>query len=516
MSSRLLDAAGFQGLSRRTTLLGLASMLASPWGTEAAERNASQPLFELDQPTSAELEKSLRRVLEELRSVVEDPSINRLLNNLALKMDREVFSPNARASSDNGQPQVLIDVSLLIEVMQEADLAAAMWLRFPMSDAIISEALKAYGFNLGIASRTNRSPPTLGFMIDKAGFPPLETTALKQVSLVIEHTTLAWIILHEVGHHVLGHTKHRPTPEQSRLDELAADRFGVEALIRIGYSPEPLLKLLELRVAQAQLSRIAGYVLDDPGNTHPPWDWRADQIDALSKGHVIPDFPIQAIQWCAEAADGSIFTTSVMFMTDPTITRSIAAIGGATSGFAGYERRGNTVTVYTRAASYRQEITIEHTDRFAGDVAVRTITPNSDTTLRCTAFNMNFATRKRGLGGKNVFDVLILSTSGLREFNKRQLGSDIGARVDQVQAGYARRILIAYLDYCKGVIDLREYARRANAEQVRSEAEQRRVIGDRNYPAYRSAVERFLRENLPTEAVLGRLYQMKEKNDAVP
>jgi len=514
------DLPRHRGLSRRIALLGLTSTLAVPRRVGASERDETQAPAELTGPLIDQLTRSLRQTVTELQSVSVDPTINRLLDAVALTVDRRVvsLSPNASASRLNGRPLVQIDLAFVYDMMREADFVAARLITTPASEPVIRKASEDLGRKLRTASLAGLPPPKLSFDIERAGIPPLDTELLRLLSQVIQNTTLAWIVLHEVGHHVLGHTLRRPSSAaESRSDELAADRFGVEALMRIGYSPEPLRDLLKFRAALTQLQRMAGYRVDDANASHPPWDERSDQIDALSRNSVVPSFPVQVVQWCGEAPDGTISSPVITYNTDPTVARSLCAIGEDGKSLAIYQRSGTAITVYARSASYRQEITIEHTDNFIVELAIRTIAPGSDTTVRATGVNKNFATRQRILPDTpNLVDMMAFSNGGVKAINRRLLGPEKAEQVDAIQADTAQRGLGSFLDYCKGNGDMNGYLRRGQEIASHHEAELRRVLGERDYAAYRSAINQFMRENVMTEGILGRLDQSKAQHDAAP
>lgn len=76
---------------------------------------------------------------------------------------------------------------------------------------------------------------------------------------------IAWITLHEIAHVVFGHFGGNPTPEQSRIEELTADRWATEWIIAIAPKAERSWRLMGATLGIA----IAAYLELRANHTGP-------------------------------------------------------------------------------------------------------------------------------------------------------------------------------------------------------------------------------------------------------
>jgi hypothetical protein len=112
-----------------------------------------------------------------------------------------------------------------------------------------------------------------------AGIPPeIEAEIMSQgdaeyFSGTLALTAIAFVVAHEVGHHVLGHLDAPPaSPAESRVHEAEADRYAVELAVRARMPPFGVIPALAIFVAAEEEHA-------DPAATHPPAGCRI--LDAL-------------------------------------------------------------------------------------------------------------------------------------------------------------------------------------------------------------------------------------------
>ncbi|MBL7662950.1 M48 family metallopeptidase [bacterium] len=77
-------------------------------------------------------------------------------------------------------------------------------------------------------------------------YPNRIYVSLGLLAQVQSETEIAYVIAHELGHHLQGHTKSQSSSGYALANELEADRFGIKLLSCVGYDPEEaILALLD-------------------------------------------------------------------------------------------------------------------------------------------------------------------------------------------------------------------------------------------------------------------------------
>ena len=115
---------------------------------------------------------------------------------------------------------------------------------------------------------------------DNQGWPLVTVyVGLLRLAVKDKPDRLAFVVGHELGHHILGHVgKDKPTDFKratfGRQQELDADRFGVEWALRAGYSPRDILGFFKIMNDTNKYSPAEGLGFD-----HPSWSERAEAID---------------------------------------------------------------------------------------------------------------------------------------------------------------------------------------------------------------------------------------------
>lgn len=108
--------------------------------------------------------------------------------------------------------------------------------------------------------------------------------------------TLAFVIAHEIGHFILDHQEYdQITPEQSRREELDADRFAVNLCKSLGYNKAQVFKFIH---QQEEEYRYYNTLSKSLNNAHPSFDERIQ--DARRKGFQLSRGGIQQLNTLAQ------------------------------------------------------------------------------------------------------------------------------------------------------------------------------------------------------------------------
>ena len=117
-----------------------------------------------------------------------------------------------------------------------------------------------------------------------AGLSQMEQEAVDRESGRIGRQFMAFILLHEIAHHYLGHVAKKVTSEDARGLELSADEWAARLAASIGFSLADVRTMFRLE-AMAEAERLAtGYAVPP---THPHWSTRASRLDWL-----LPQIPV--------------------------------------------------------------------------------------------------------------------------------------------------------------------------------------------------------------------------------
>ena len=115
---------------------------------------------------------------------------------------------------------------------------------------------------------------------------PLVTVYVGLLRLAVKDKPdrLAFVVGHELGHHILGHVGPHETTDfkranHGRKQELEADRFGVEWALKAGYSAREMFGFLKVMNELNAYSPVEGQGVD-----HPSWTDRAEAIDKDQAG----------------------------------------------------------------------------------------------------------------------------------------------------------------------------------------------------------------------------------------
>ena len=241
----------------------------------------------------------LSPVLATLRHAgVGDPKLMALLGRLRLTVSNDAtFYASAWAEQGAaGSAPVSIDATYFWTKKELFWLSALRSLvRRPLSQTIESTFARYRAFCRETQQRQLPAPwVSLGTTTENrrfgdinkalAGLSQLEQEAVSRESMRIGRQFMAFILLHEIAHHYLGHVAKKVTSEDARRLELSADEWAVRLAASIGFSLADVLMMFRLE-AMAEAERLAeGYAVPP---THPNWSTRAARLEWL-----LPQIPV--------------------------------------------------------------------------------------------------------------------------------------------------------------------------------------------------------------------------------
>jgi hypothetical protein len=336
---------------RRRHWLSAAALSLFAVFTSAAP-GATEP-WEENQPQDAFLMRRLSFVLDGLRSTARaDPGLARILERVRLRAPNKSLvesMPNAYAFPGGDKRFILIESRFVDQIAALSAAGAYM---------IVAEYQKGKSEICRQLAATDRAAKRQGAVpvftvrlesLPEFVHPPTRRAAEKLRGLLADES-MVWFLLHEAGHHALGHKPSAFLPKaDSRAQESAADRWASQTMKRLGLGLfGPYRYLIGLAIIEGCLQDL-GYPLDEMQSTHPSWLRRAvtmrREFDTTSTGSGYPRVvyvPAEPVDfWLHIAPPGQDAST---YVTEGTYRRIRAAS----------EWQGAAVTVYTRTQAGRR------------------------------------------------------------------------------------------------------------------------------------------------------------------
>lgn len=513
---RLVSVARRRDLLRLGLAVGVtAAVPRSPGATPEPRLQLGDPALAEDQ--SQALQRELGAVARELMELADgEPALQRLLERLSVRLDNRLVAllrPNAAASLPGGRPLVQIDVGFVLRLMRLSDLAGLFLLGTPEANGAISPLAFAYGVALRQAQQAGRPAPEFAPQLATVPLPPWQRLAAADLSYEVSRSALAWVVLHEIGHHALGHlSRTAASAAQSRADELAADRFATERMLALGYAGMPLRMIMQVLTALEQMQAMAGFpVAGGAASSHPAWDQRKTQVETLTARQEAPRFPFYAIRSYGLDATGAPMSEIVSINSDPAQRQHFLASiqSGRAAGIGAYEWIGGTVRIYLRPLGQpRQEIRLSRLDRYVVDCETLTFgpQPRSD---KGQGFHVNIATRRAVVPGLPGLGRLPGSDESIRRMNRALIADQRAAdAVTDVQVQGRDRMRAHVFAYYKGETELARFAAASNDAAALQRSEIARLLGQERARSYQQALDSFMDQQILTEEVLGRLDRM--------
>lgn len=237
------------------------------------------------------------------------PALQPFLDRIRLTASPEFTrAPEVKAYQLEQSDMVSMDLDYLLEVTSWADLIAVFATEHPEHNSIMKKALDNYQGLLWMTAQAKRSYPP-PFLVQATDYlkDSTQVQSIKQVGAVIRLDIAIWAIVHEISHHILGHTKkgNEVPLSQRRLAELDADLYSFGIMKELGFSLKNIHSYFHFREMMKPLLIPYGFeVVEEERNTHPSWRTRSDALDNYMKQIL----PLKA-QWISFRTDK--FTSSL-------------------------------------------------------------------------------------------------------------------------------------------------------------------------------------------------------------
>ncbi|MFX0067360.1 MAG: hypothetical protein ACFFC7_35005, partial [Candidatus Hermodarchaeota archaeon] len=190
---------------------------------------------------------------------------------------------NARAIASKYSQYVVVDAALVLEIFDVSKLIViGRFLDRPRAAAIIRDASRIYGAESTEAHINGKPLPPFRFNEADYLSDEGELQLVERLHLEIADITIAWVILHELAHHMLGHTLREPINKaQSRNDELAADAWAFKKLTELGICLWGVGQVMSLWSGWEQAREILGIEDPEEESSHPSWRTRYQKLTQL-------------------------------------------------------------------------------------------------------------------------------------------------------------------------------------------------------------------------------------------
>jgi hypothetical protein len=219
-------------------------------------------------------------LIEQLRS---DPKLAALVSSVTLhtlSTPRPHVGRNAGATTEQGLPVVLVDLVFLGELTQIGQFGAIGLMSTAEATALIQSTLVERNRQLAAAAAGARLP-AFEVGLDNLGGAGVRDVAVR-LGVEVSLTTAAWLILHEIGHHVLGHVAPKVAPsslKDSRDRELGADAWANRKLYELGYHLLYLHAFFQAKDVLQELALKHGFDVPEASSTHPLYATRLAELN---------------------------------------------------------------------------------------------------------------------------------------------------------------------------------------------------------------------------------------------
>ena len=356
-------------------IVGLALLVAGMVGPMAGAQQTTFETVKEARETAVFMRTLVPALLDQMRRLSRhDPELMRLMARIRVEIPTDVnveWEPMAWGVASPDGDSILVDARYLDYVISAATVGAADALPTVTADSILARLAR------DVRVRRLRVSGARSFRAEKhnlsrymAGAREQELALFEQFQSQLFNDGFVWLILHEAGHHALGHASPAPSLHASRQREMQADRWAFEKMQQMGYGLFWLGRFLD---GQMLIERWEdkGDLVSEMRSSHPSWRTRAD---ALAYSPNVWSAPIEDWISCFAPMPG---TKGLTYFTipRPTSRTRLGNFGRLSENYwmAGVEWEGDVAHLYSRMANgIRQESIFEDTDQFVGKVTVRT------------------------------------------------------------------------------------------------------------------------------------------------
>ena len=281
------------------------------WNTPArVEAGGAKQLQQAPEPAESLVatfkKEEVAPVLEVLRkhATARRPDLIRQLDLIELEVpEQRNFNPNASAYRWGRSDIVIINLPLLLDFTVLAELVAVSSTGHPNGESVYNEAVVAYEDYLQhVHPQGMGGEPWIIYSTLRRGLSDaLAIDSISKIGKIIRHDIVAWVVLHEISHHILGHTAIDSSGlslAQNRRLELDADISSFGLLNDLGLSLINLRSLFALRSRMEPLLIKYGYEPQEVKSDHPSWATRLGALDSYME-----KYPPRKSPWIAFGSD---------------------------------------------------------------------------------------------------------------------------------------------------------------------------------------------------------------------
>lgn len=211
------------------------------------------------------------------RNAVGDREMTSLLSRIKITATPHFMRlPNAYSRRVASGVSVEIDGGWFVH-MYSLSKFAAVYVIDPTSERdIVNRVSIKYGADLAAALLRDRDLPRFGagFNVKEYVTDPLDQRNIYALATRIVDEAMAWTILHEIAHHILGHLipgRYDDSITTSQRLELEADVWAYKKMVEIGIPHFGVYIFMQIMNAQAQIDSKIGLAYDETKDSHPSW-----------------------------------------------------------------------------------------------------------------------------------------------------------------------------------------------------------------------------------------------------
>ncbi len=405
--------------------------------------------------------------------------------------------PNAVAEYRNGVRLIYVDFMLMVETFTTSDLAGLFLTRPP------DDLIQPMGFELGLdaareyerAATAGYPPPPISFSLDDYISDPIRRTFAEALGSEAVATALAWIVLHEVAHHELGHLEvPEPPPSTARAMELEADSAAFAALLELGYGLAPLHAFISARAVLEGLRDAMPHLAggQSPPTTpadlsHPSFATRLAQLERWDiSSPPVGDYIIVSAVFLE--ADGRP-TVEVTLVPEPSRSDLPFAYHGEGPGGLPYEWIRGEAHLYGRSPGLLSRITVHDPDSLYPRLSVRLtdMTTGAAYDTETLGFRVGFAQfAAESIGPILVSQVFELTPNQMfrQQIEMLDVSGTAASEADLAFSRSMREMREILLLYAKGEIGEGETTSRMAAMRARMQADLETILGPQKYQQF--------------------------------
>ncbi len=274
---------------------GAPSLSAAPQGRSQEAQDPDANLF-------AKLkQKEVLRVINVLRQYATSrrPDLVPLLDSVQLIVPRAAGSDvNASAYRWGRSSIVSINYNLLLAFLVFAELSTAFETHHPEAETAYKQTVVEYEWYLRQRSTRAVGLPWVIYSTRRRYIPD---DGISTIAEALRHDIIAWAVLHEISHHILGHTAIDAgtlSLSASRKLELEADVSAFSLSNALGLSLTNLKAFFELQARLEPLLIKHHQEPEEAKSDHPSWATRLRTLTAYMEQH-----PPPRSAWVAFGAD---------------------------------------------------------------------------------------------------------------------------------------------------------------------------------------------------------------------